>query len=206
MLAFKDTVSGRVLAFRYIDTEKIDYYIELYDEIKANGYTVKSITVYGRKGLFQAFKGVPVQMCHFHQQMIVTRYLTKNPRLKASKDLKRVCTYLGRVSHRRFEILLLAWKNRHEEFLNEKTLNIETGKYSYTHRRLRSAYRSLINNSKYLFTYKNYPELNIANTTNSLDGGVFSPLKTLLRIHRGVKKELMKIMIADYLSKKKKNS
>lgn len=204
VLVFKDSVSGRVIAFRFIDTEKISYYIELYEEIISQGYDVKSVTVDGRKGLFQAFRNTPVQMCHFHQKMIVTRYLTKTPRLKASIDLKRICSYLGKATLSRFKTLLDAWYKRHNEFLEEKTLNHETGKYSYTHRRLRSAYRSLKTNLKYLFSYRNYPDVNIPNTTNMLDGGVFSPLKTLLRIHRGVKKELKEKIIADYLYKTKK--
>ncbi|MBW6440887.1 hypothetical protein K0B03_02525, partial [Patescibacteria group bacterium] len=75
------------------------------------------------------------------------------------------------------------WK----DFLQEKSFNFETGKLHYTHKRLRSAYRSLKTNLPYLFTYQKYPQLKIPNTTNSLDGS-FSYFKTLLRIHRGMSK------------------
>jgi hypothetical protein len=40
-----------------------------------------------------------------------------------------------------------------------------------------AAYKSLQRNLPYLFTYKNYPDLHIANTTNLLDGGVFTQLR-----------------------------
>jgi len=51
----------------------------------------------------------------------------------------------------------------------------------------------------YLFTYKNYPNLNITNTTNGLDGGLFSPMKMLMKVHRGIGIEMKKNLIVDYL-------
>lgn len=97
--------------------------------------------------------------------------------------LKRVSSYLGKVKQKQFELLLVYWHKRHEEFFKEKTYNIETFKWHYKHRRLRSAYRILKTNLPYLFTYKNYPELNIPNITNHLDGEFFSPMKMLMKVH-----------------------
>jgi len=89
-------------------------------------------------------------------------------------------------------------------FLAEKTLNELTGKESFTHAKLVSAYRSLRRNLSYLFTYKKHKTLGIHNTTNSLDGGVFSPMKMLIKIHRGLSKSLKLKMVDDYLVKDKK--
>ena len=48
-----------------------------------------------------------------------------------------------------------AWFRQHEEFLNERTINEETGSSShYTHKTLRSAYLSLKRNLDYLFTFE----------------------------------------------------
>ncbi len=52
-----------------------------------------------------------------------------------------------------------------------------------TYRRLRSAYRSLMNNLPYLFTYQKYPGLGIPNTSNLIEGQ-FEHLKRLLGNHR----------------------
>jgi len=71
--------------------------------------------------------------------------------------------------------------------------------------KLVSAYRSLRTNLPYLFTHKKYKHLSIHNTTNSLDGGVFSPMKMLIKIHRGLSKSLKLKMVDDYLVKNKKN-
>ena len=58
-------------------------------------------------------------------------------------------------------------------------------------------------NLPYLFTYLKYPELEIPNTTNSLDGGVFSHLKKLLKNHNGLRSELREKLVDDYLNRKK---
>jgi len=39
----------------------------------------------------------------------------------------------------------------------------------------------------------------IHNTTNALDGGVFSPMKKLIKIHNGFTKNLKLKMVDDYL-------
>ncbi len=67
------------------------------------------------------------------------------------------------------------------------------------YRKLVVAYRSLRRNLPYLFTYKNYSELKMPNTTNSLDGGVFSQLKKLTKIHQGIMKSLKSKLIDNYL-------
>ena len=86
------------------------------------------------------------------------------------------------------------WYNQWETFLKEKTTNPETGRWCYTHKRVRSAYRSLKTNLPYLFTYQKYPKLNIPNITNSLDG-YFNRLKSLLNVHRGLShKRKMKLV------------
>lgn len=46
--------------------------------------------------------------------------------------------------------------------------------------------------------------LYIQNTTNSLDGGVFSPLKILIKIHRGLNKSLKLKIVDDYFLRDKK--
>jgi len=63
----------------------------------------------------------------------------------------------------------------------------------------RLSFRSLKSNLPYLFTYKQYLNLQMPNTTNSLDDGLFSPMKILLKIYRGISIELKKKIIVYYL-------
>lgn len=154
----------------------------------------------GKRCLKSVFSDLPVQMCHFHQIAIITRYLTRNPKLEAGKKLREIALSLTKSNEKEFTNLLDDWFEKWEEFLKEKTVNPETGKWFYTHKRLRSAHRSLKTNLPYLFTYQKYPRLNIPNTTNSLDGS-FSNFKSLLRIHRGLKRERRYKVICEILGK-----
>ena len=199
VLVAKDVKTSQVIAYQFIRTEQIDSYQQIVKSLQLSGFSINSITIDGKKGLFQAFTDIPMQMCHFHQQAIMTRYLTQKPKLPAAIDLRRIAFYLSRTSQNRFTQLLDAWQNRHAQFLAEKTLNPETGRSRYTHQRVRSAHRSLRTHLPDLFTHHNHPEFDVPNTTNALDGGVFSPLKTFLRVHRGFSRELKEKLIIDYL-------
>ena len=141
-----------------------------------------------------------MQMCHFHQKQIITRHLTTKPQLLAGIELRRISQTLCNTTEEVFTSLLEAWHLRWCNFLKEKTTNPQTGKWFYTHKRIRSAHHSLKTNLDYLFTYQKYPELNIPNTTSSLEG-VFSYLKELTRIHRGLYYKLKRKMIDEILSK-----
>jgi hypothetical protein len=167
-------------------------------ELERQGYTIRAIVLDGRPGVRQIFSDIPVQMCHFHQKQIITRYLTNNPKLEAGRELKILTGTLCETNERNFIAALDAWHIYWSSFLKERTTDPVTGRWHHTHKRLRSAYRSLRLNLPYLFTYQNYPELNIPNTTNSLDG-CFGYLKELARVHRGSTKSLKNKIIEDIL-------
>jgi len=55
-------------------------------------------------------------------------------------------------------------------------------------------------NLPFLFTYQNYPDLRLPNTTNTLDG-MFSQIKNRLNVHRGAKQKFRYKLIAEILGK-----
>ena len=168
------------------------------------GYKIKSITIDGKRGLYKAFEDYPVQMCHFHQKKIIQRYITKHPKLEASQELKKIVSTLTKTSDVKFTIKLDNWYDKYKDFLNEKTINEFTHKKTFTHYRLVAAYKSLRTHLPHLFIYKKYKNFTIPNTTNCLDGGVFSPMKMLIKIHRGLSKSLKLKIVDDYLVSYKK--
>jgi len=93
-------------------------------------------------------------------------------------------------------MLIEVWMLKWNQFLKEKTYS-DTGKWCYTHRKLRSAIRSIKSNLPYLFTFQKYPELHIPNTTNSLEG-INSALKFKIKAHQGINSDRRKKII-DYL-------
>jgi hypothetical protein len=171
-LVFKDNESKEILIWKHVESELVKDYKYLKDELITRGYTINSVTLDGKRGLPKAFKDIPIQMCHFHQRKIVQRYITMRPKLDE-------------------------WYEKYKDFLEEKSISSTTGELHYTHPRIRAAYRSLRTNLPYLFTYKNHKELSISNTTNALEGGVFSHMKNMISLHRGLSKSL-KLNLVDY--------
>ena len=200
ILVFRADKIKKNIFWREIDYERIESYYRARIKIESQGFKVLAIVTDGRHGVRGVFGDVPIQMCHFHQKQIITRYLTKRPKLQASIELRAISQTLCNVTEEKFTNALGAWHLKWHNFLKEKTINPETGKWSYTHRRIRSAHYSLKTNLSYLFTYQKYPKLNIPNTTSSLEG-CFSYLKELTKIHRGLNYKLKHKMIDEILSK-----
>lgn len=127
-------------------------------------------------------------MCHFHQLAIIKRYLTSNPRLVPSIQLKQIAELLPKTTQQKFTLLLDAWYFRWSDFLKEKTIIPNTEHWFYTHKRTRSAYRSLRANVRYLFTFQYLKKQGVVcpNTNNSLES-TFAHLKDKVRLHRGLK-------------------
>ena len=184
VMVFKDGNSGVILYKQYVKTETNKLYLAGIEEISRRGIKIQSIICDGRKGLLQLFNDIPVQMCNFHQIAIIRRYLTKKPKMQASKELWKHVLLLTKTDKESFEGGLMIWFCKWESFLNERKQDAN-GKYRYVHKKLRSAYRSLKVNLPWLFTWYDNIELNIPNTTNSIDGQ-FAELKNKLRNHNGL--------------------
>ncbi len=67
-LVFKDAVSKEVLTWRHIESEVVKDYRHLKEELIRLGYTITSVTLDGKMGLYKAFEDIPIQMCHFYQK------------------------------------------------------------------------------------------------------------------------------------------
>lgn len=173
------------LHFHEVRSETPEEYRRARTELESRGYIIEGAIIDGRRGVQAVFADMPVQLCQFHQIAIVRRYLTSRPKLDAGKELRVLTLTLPISTESVFSALLNVWLERWQPVLNERTYAPDSRHWQYTHRRLRSAHRSLRTNLPYLFTYQQYPHLKIPNTTNSLDG-YFSKLKQLLNTHRGL--------------------
>ena len=200
VMIFRDYISRRNMFWKFVNYETLAKYRSGIDYLISQGLQISGIVCDGKRGLLTAFGPIPMQMCQFHQVAIITRYITRSPKLQAGIELKSLMHKLTKSSRTDFNDLLNKWYNKWKDFLSEKTYEEETGKWHYTHGRLRSAYRSLKTNMPYLFTYLECPDLDIPNTTNSLEG-FFSNLKTKLRVHSGIKECRKRKVINEILSK-----
>ncbi len=168
-----------------ISETKIEYQ-KAKSELEMLGYELQAIILDGKRGIPSVFKDIPVQLCQFHQWQVIRRKLTLKPKLKSHQELLLIARKITKSTESEMKKFLEDFeKNFHEE-LNEKIEIIETKKWKYVHKNLRSAYKNLVRNLPFLYTHEKYPELNIPNTTNSLDG-FFNILKMFINIHRGLK-------------------
>ena len=201
LMVFMDNTTKAVLYYAIVSHETNSAYEQGIDHLASLGVDVQSITCDGRRGLRTLFTYTPCQMCQFHQVQIVTRYLTRRPKNIASIELRGLTLDLTKLDKATFTKCLDQWYLTHEDYLSERSTNEDTGRSWYTHKRLRSAYRSLRTNSDWLFTYQEYGHLDIPNTTNSLEG-LFSELKRQLHSHHGLSEQRKLRFIKDFLGSK----
>jgi hypothetical protein len=200
VIVFREPNLKKNLYWKEITVENLSAYWQGRTFLEKKGFVIQAAVTDGKRCARAVFSDLPTQMCHFHQILIITKYLTKRPKMEAGKKLRKITLLLTKSNEKEFTILLNNWFEKWEEFLKERTVNPETGKWFYTHKKLRSAYRSLKTNLPYLFIYQKYPELNIPNTTNSLDG-YFSHFKSLLRMHKGLRRARRYKVICEILRK-----
>ena len=196
---------GKNLLWREIETETISEYYQLLQELNKLNIKPLSFTIDGRLGvrqlLLREYPNIPIQHCHFHQQQTITQCISRRPQLPASQELRTIALTLTSTNRKTFAKELKQWHQYWQNFLKEKTFHEASKRYSYTHRNLRRAYFSLKRNLSFLFTYQDYHELNIPNTTNSCDGS-FAHWKAKVKLHRGLAKQRRLKMINYLLSER----
>lgn len=101
-MIIKDALRSVVLWHKYVRHETIAQYVEGVEWLKRNGFRIYGIMIDGMKGLPQALKPIPVQMCQFHQMLIVRKYLTQNPDIEASQELLGLINSIARTDKESF--------------------------------------------------------------------------------------------------------
>jgi hypothetical protein len=155
--------------------------------LEGAGFRIQAVIVDAKRGSKEVLSGFIAQICQYHQQQIVQRYLTLRPKTEAGRELKSIVDSLIEQSEGTFARSLKTWHERWGWFLKERTYAPDQRHWWYTHRRLRAAYRSLRTNLPYLFSYRKHQEINIPKTNNSLEG-YFSRIKQLLNNHHGLRR------------------
>ena len=198
IIIMKDSIVGDVLWYKFISKkETIADYKEGVEWLEANGYTIVAVVCDGLKGLRAIMTGYKFQLCQFHQVMSIKTKLTMHPKLEASRELLSLSRMLCHTDKDSFVGAFEAWENKWDSFLRERAEDA-SGKSHYIHKELRSAYLSLKRNMPWLWTWYDYPELNIPNTNNALES-LNSDLKAKLNLHKGISKEHRKVFIQDFI-------
>ena len=179
LMVIRDATRGRVLWRKYVTHETIADYVEGVNWLKYQGFRIYGVVIDGMKGLAQALYPLPVQLCQFHQMLIVRRYITQDPDIEASKALLDLVNDITKMDKESFIGAFNEWHNKYQDVLNERVHDKRIKKKTppYMRPKLRSAYFSVKRNMPLLWTFYDRPELGLPNTNNALEG-LFSELKT----------------------------
>jgi len=183
VVVFRDQLRKENVWWTFVDCERTEYYARGKRYLESLGYTIVSVTADGLPGLPAVFSGIVFQFCHFHAKKNVTKYLTRKPKTEAGTELRILMNNIHHHDYNSFVAAMERWSERYRSFLNEKTFH-PGGGWSYTHKRLRSAIRSMMRMAPYLFTYQHH-NFFIPTTTNTLEGH-FRHLKVRMKAHTGI--------------------
>lgn len=172
--------------------ENVKLYVEAVNYLKEKGRVIRWIVCDWLKWLRQIFVWIPFQSCQFHQVKNMVKYLTKKPKSEASSLLLSIAYQLKASTYQEFSDLLEWWEKKYWEYIKERTYNIDGSKRRYTHKRLRSAHKSLKNNMCVLFTYKMHDGM--PNTSNELEW-YFKLIKAKTSIHNWLEEERKKRVV-----------
>lgn len=202
LMVIKDALRKKILWHKYVTHEAITSYMEGVQWLKENGFKVYGAVIDGMRGLAQALRPCPVQLCQFHQMLTVRHYLTREPDLDASRELLSLANNITGMDKESFVGAFGEWYERNKDVINERVHDKRVKKKTlpYMRPRLRSAYLSVMRNMPLLWTFYDYPNIGLPNTNNGLEG-IFADIKTKLRVHSGLSKENRKKLIDEYLSR-----
>ena len=181
--------------------ERVSDYWRAIHELKKAGLKPRACVIDGKRGVRRMLleEGYLVQLCQFHQIQTVIQNTTRNPELEPNQELLRLARLLPHANATQFAIAIANWQYRHGRWVAERTyLPGSYKKFNYTHQNSRRAFYSLHNNRHFLFTYEDYPELNIPKTSNMIEGR-FGAIKTKLLCHRGCSDEMKWKLFLDLL-------
>jgi len=191
LVCYQDDFDGYTQLLRFTDGEHYEEIKEDLSNLLKLGIQIESITTDGHKSILKAIrKSVPdaiAQRCLVHIQRMCLLWLTQYPKHVAGQELRKLVLQILQIRTENDRIYwrreFLKWHESHKDYLNERTYNVGSGRYWYTHKLLRRSYITIKRALPNMFHYLSNP--NIPKTTNGIEG-YFSHLKNHLDIHRGL--------------------
>jgi hypothetical protein len=142
LMIIKDAFRNKILWYKFVKDETVSDYREGIEWLREHDFRIYGIVCDGMRVLFKEFRFYRIQMCQFHQIMIVRRYLTNSPDLQASIELLALSNKLSKISEIEFRNNLDEWHLRWSEFLCERTES--DGHTQFTRQNVRKAYLSKV--------------------------------------------------------------
>lgn len=193
-VVYYDHKKRKVLWWRQTTGELAEEIVADLESLREAGVVLIAAVTDGRKSLIKAIKitypDILLQRCLVHLERQTLAWLTQRPKYQAGRELRALCRVPNLINSKRKRNLWLKlfalWCKTYDDFLKERTTSFDGRRWRYTHRNLRRVRKHLLNARPHLFTYLDHPQ--VPKDTNQLEGGVFSPLKEIVRSHRGIPK------------------
>lgn len=191
LVCYQDDLDGYTQLIRFSQGED---YLEMKEDLEnliRLGIQIESITTDGHKSILKAIKktipDAKVQRCLVHIQRMCLLWLTQYPKHIAGQELRSIVLMILKIKTENDKTFWIKefnqWYKNHSEYINQKTINSETGRYWYTHKLLRRSYSTIKSALPNMFHY--LTNSSIPKTTNGIEG-YFGHLKNHLDIHRGL--------------------
>jgi hypothetical protein len=204
LVLYRDSNIKMTILYRLTDGERFGELQEDLRNIKSTGIEIESVTCDGAANILRAVREVcpeaVLQRCTVHIAMEIETWLTRNPKTEAAQELLRMVRLLSRVeTNEQAQVWIrgfVEWHQKHESFINEKTVDEESGRWWFTHKMLRRSDSHIRRAIPEMFNYTMHEK--VPKSSNSIEA-FFGHLKDNLRIHRGLSNEHFRDFVKWYL-------
>lgn len=209
LILYRDNTIKFTQLYRLTDGEWFEELSEDLANLLQLGVQIESITCDGHKAVLKAIKHVcpqvTLQRCLVHIQRMCLIWLSSRPKSEAGKELRKIVSQLHLIEdtlQRDYWLMsLLKWHDTHKDYIREKSINPETGRYWYTHKMIRRAFMAIKRALPDMFRY--LENKRIPKSTNGLES-FFGHLKGHVNVHRGLSRLHRRQFIQWYLYLKNK--
>jgi len=211
-IVLKETTN--IIFWHFCNRENYHNYIYCFSKLSELGYILDSVTSDKHGSILASVKAsspcIPHQFCTVHIQRRCQTLLTRNPETQAGKNLLELVFFINKINSYYKKAIFIKWLERYElrwkHFFNHRTYSknpYSSKKWWYTHKNLRTAFRTLKSSINNMFLYLD--NSNIPKDTNGLEAE-FTHLKNKLNAHRGLTRERVPNFVNWYwFLKSKKN-
>lgn len=204
LVLYRDANIKMTILYRLTDGERFRELQEDLRNIKSTSIEIESVTCDGAANILRAVREVcpeaVLQRCTVHIAMEIEAWLTRKPKTEAAQELLEIVRLLNRVETQDEAQLwmrtFIDWHRKHESFINEKTVDEESGRWWYTHKMLRRSTSHIKRAMQDMFSYTMHPK--VPKCSNSIEA-FFGHLKNNLKIHRGLSKDHFRDFVKWYL-------
>jgi hypothetical protein len=108
------------LYWKEITAENKTVYEEARRYLEQAGFDIRAVVIDAKYGIKEVFSDTLIQICQYHQQQIVQRYLTNRPKTQAGQELRFISNALTKQTKQSFLKDLDKWHEKWKLLLAER--------------------------------------------------------------------------------------